>query len=90
MFDNFPLWPTRASTGAGNVDALYIFRLLRSALMCAAIFTMILVFALKYRRRGIQVEQIHWSMIPSGMFLVIFCLGCDHVVSGAPLSGRRE
>jgi heme/copper-type cytochrome/quinol oxidase subunit 2 len=58
MFDNFPLWPTRASTGAGNVDALYTFRLLRSALMCATIFTMILVFALKYRRsRGIQAEQ---------------------------------
>jgi heme/copper-type cytochrome/quinol oxidase subunit 2 len=55
MVDNFPLWPARASTGAGNVGALYIFLLL-STLMCAAIFTMILVFALKYRRRGIQVE----------------------------------
>jgi len=41
MFDNFHFGPRRASTGAGNVDALYIFRLLRSALMCATIFTMI-------------------------------------------------
>jgi cytochrome c oxidase subunit II len=46
----------------------------------AAIFTMILVFALKYRRRrGIQAEQIEgstalevtWSVIPFGIFLVI-------------------
>jgi cytochrome c oxidase subunit 2 len=64
-----------------HVDALYIFRLLLSALMCATIFTMILVFALKYRcRRGIQVEQIEgstalevtWSVIPFGIFPVIF------------------
>ena len=52
MFDNFPLWPARASSGAANVDALYIFLVLLSAFMCAAIFTTILVFALKYRRRA--------------------------------------
>ena len=81
MFDNFPLWPTRASTGAGNVDALYIFLLALSALMCAAIFTMILVFATKYRRRrGVEAEQIEGSpaleitvlIIPLGIFMVIF------------------
>ena len=84
MFDNFPLWPTRASTGAGNVDALYIFLLLLSALMWAAISTMVLVFALKYRRRrGIRAEQIEgftalkvtWSVIPFGIVLVIFVWG---------------
>src|SRR5271166_1046369 len=84
MFDNLPLWPTRASTGAGNVDALYIFLLALSAFMCAAIFTMILVFATKYRRRrGIAAEQIEgssaleitWSIIPLGIFMVIFLWG---------------
>jgi cytochrome c oxidase subunit 2 len=84
MFDNFPLWPERASTGAGNVDALYIFLLALSAFMCVAIFTMILVFMTKYRRRrGVEAEQIEgssaleitWSVIPFGIFMVIFVWG---------------
>ena len=84
MFDNFPLWPVRASTGAGNVDALYIFLVLLSAFMSLAIFTMIFVFAVKYRRRqGHEAEQIEgstalevtWSVIPLGIFLVIFAWG---------------
>jgi cytochrome c oxidase subunit 2 len=52
--------------------------------MCVAIFTMILVFALKYRRRpGWQAEQIDgsnileitWSVIPLMIFMVIFAWG---------------
>ena len=31
MFDNFPLWPAQASSGAANVDALYVFLLVLSA-----------------------------------------------------------
>jgi cytochrome c oxidase subunit 2 len=84
MFDNLPLWPARASTGAGNVDALYIFLLLLSGFMCLAIFTMIVVFALRYRRQpGRRAEQIEgssaleitWSVVPLGIFLVIFAWG---------------
>jgi cytochrome c oxidase subunit 2 len=84
MFDNFPLWPVRASAGAGNTDALFIFLLALSAFMCLAIFTMILVFATKYRRqRGVEAEQIEgsteleitWSIIPLGIFMVIFAWG---------------
>ena len=84
MFENFPLWPARASTIAGNVDALYVFLLLLSGFMCAAIFSMILIFALKYRRRaGVEAEQIEgsttleltWSIIPGGIFLFIFAWG---------------
>src|SRR5579863_10418305 len=84
MFDNFPLWPVRAAAGAGNVDALYIFLLALSAFMCLAIFTMMLVFATKYRqRRGVEAEQIEgssaleitWSIIPLGIFMVIFLWG---------------
>jgi cytochrome c oxidase subunit 2 len=84
MFENFPLWPARASTIAGNVDALYVFLLLLSGFMCVAIFTMILIFALKYRRRaGIEAEQIEgsipleltWSIIPGCIFLFIFGWG---------------
>lgn len=84
MFDNFPLWPTPASTSAGNVDALYIFLVVLSALMSSLIFTLILVFAAKYRKRhGHQAEQIEgstpleivWSVIPLCVFIVIFVWG---------------
>src|SRR5271168_3259600 len=84
MFDNLPLWPARASTGAGNVDALYIFLLLLSGFMCLAIFTMIVVFALRYRRQhgrvaeqieGSSALEITWSVVPLGIFMVIFAWG---------------
>jgi cytochrome c oxidase subunit 2 len=84
MFDNFPLWPARASTNAGNVDALYIFLVLLAGFMCVAIFTMIVVFAMRYRqRRGQQAEQIEgsvalevtWSVVPLAIFMVIFLWG---------------
>ena len=84
MFDTFPLWPARASTTAGSVDALFIFLVALSALMSAAIFTMIVVFAIRYRRRrGVVAEQIEgstaleitWSAIPFCIFMVIFVWG---------------
>jgi cytochrome c oxidase subunit II len=84
MFDNFPLWPARASTTAGNVDALYIFLVVLSGLMSALIFTLILVFAAKYRKRpGHVAEQIEgstpleivWSVIPFCVFVAIFVWG---------------
>jgi len=49
MFESFPLWPQRASSIAGEVDALYVFLVLISAFMTVAIFTMILLFAIRYR-----------------------------------------
>ena len=81
MFESFPLWPQRASSIAGEVDALYVFLVLISAFMTVAIFTMILLFAIRYRRRaGVQAEQIEgsnkleitWSIVPLGVFMVIF------------------
>jgi cytochrome c oxidase subunit 2 len=84
MFDTFPLWPERASTTAGSVDALFIFLVALSALMSAAIFTMIVGFAIRYRRcRGVVAEQIEgstaleitWSAIPFCIFMVIFVWG---------------
>jgi len=84
MFDNFPLWPTQASTGAGNVDALFVFLVLLSSFVCALIFTLIIVFAIRYRRRkGVSAEQIEgstaleitWSVAPLAIFMVIFAWG---------------
>jgi cytochrome c oxidase subunit 2 len=84
MFDNFPLWPERASTAAGNVDALFIFLLIVSGLMTALIFTVLIYFAARYRRRrGVLAEQVEgstpleltWSIIPLFVFLLIFAWG---------------
>ena len=84
MFDNFPLWPQRASSLAANVDALYIFLLIVSGLMTALIFTAVIYFAARYRRRhGVAAEQIEgstpleltWSVIPFVVFMVMFLWG---------------
>ncbi|HTS38627.1 MAG TPA: cytochrome c oxidase subunit II [Candidatus Solibacter sp.] len=84
MLDNFPLWPQRASAMAGNVDALYIFLLIVTAMMTALIFTALIYFAARYRYRpGVPAEQIEgstpleltWSIIPLGVFMVIFFWG---------------
>jgi cytochrome c oxidase subunit 2 len=84
MFDNFPLWPDRASTAANNVDALFIFLIILSGLMSLLIFTAVVYFAARYRRRrGVPAEQIEgstpleltWSIIPMFVFMVIFAWG---------------
>jgi len=69
---------------AGNVDALFVFLVLLSTLVSVAIFTMILIFAVRFRkRRGVPAEQIEgstpleltWSIVPLGIFMVIFLWG---------------
>jgi cytochrome c oxidase subunit 2 len=84
MHDTFPLWPVRASTTAGSVDALYIFLVALGAFVSVSIFVMILIFATRFRRRkGINAEQIEgstpleltWSVIPLCIFMVIFVWG---------------
>jgi len=84
MFENLPLWPTRASTTAGNVDALFIFLVTLAGIMCVLIFTMILVFAIRYRRsaspNATQIEgsnalELTWSLVPAAIFLAIFVWG---------------
>lgn len=84
MFEHFPFWPARASTAAGQVDALFIFLLLLCGLVCLAIFALIIVFALRYRRRaGHQAEHIEgsnaleftWTVVPGCIFLCIFVWG---------------
>jgi len=78
------MWPARASSTAGNVDALFIFLVLISAFMSVSIFTMITFFAVRYRRRrGVEAEQIEgsnsleitWSVVPLMIFMFIFAWG---------------
>jgi len=84
VFNNFPLWPERASSIAGHVDALYIFLLIVSGLMLALIFVCLVFFAARFRARpGVLAEQIEgsmpleltWSIIPMFVFLAIFVWG---------------
>ena len=84
MFNNFPIWPERASSIAGNVDALFIFLLIVTGLVSLLIFICLLYFAARYRHKAHKhAEQIEgstpleltWSIIPLGVFLVIFAWG---------------
>src|SRR6266852_906186 len=84
MFDNFPLWPVGASSHALPVDLLYIFLVVLSLGTTLAIFAVIAFFAMKYRRHhgreaepieGNLILEIAWSVIPMGIFLVMFVWG---------------
>jgi cytochrome c oxidase subunit 2 len=84
MFDNFPLWPPAASSHALWEDLLYIFLVAVCAAMTILIFTVVAVFATKYRRRhgreATQIEgslllEIGWTVIPLGVMMVMFVGG---------------
>jgi len=69
---------------AGNVDALFIFLLILSGMMTLLIFTALVYFAARYRhQKGVLAEQIEgstpleltWTIIPLGVFMVIFAWG---------------
>jgi len=84
MFDNFPLWPAAASSHALPVDLLYIFLVVLSLGTTLGIFAVIAFFSMKYRRRhgreatpieGSLILEIGWSVIPLGIFIVIFVWG---------------
>ena len=81
---HLPFWPESASTSAGNVDALYIFLLIVSAIMTLMIFSMLVIFAVRFRKqKGRHAEQIEgsvpleitWSVIPFGVMMVFFVWG---------------
>ncbi|HXJ91035.1 MAG TPA: cytochrome c oxidase subunit II [Candidatus Binatia bacterium] len=69
---------------AGNVDALFIFLVILSGMMTLLIFVSLVYFAARYRhRKGVLAEQIEgstpleltWTIIPFGVFMVIFAWG---------------
>jgi cytochrome c oxidase subunit II len=81
----FPLFPDQASTMATQVDRLFFFLVGISVFFAALIFIVIIVFAVKYRRRSEndQPQEIHsdlrleilWTVIPLGLTLVMFVWG---------------
>ena len=87
MFTGFPLFPEQASTMAGRVDALYFFLLALSAFFSVLIFTAVIVFSIKYRRRsetyrpqailGSLALELTWSLVPLGITGIIFVWSAD-------------
>jgi cytochrome c oxidase subunit 2 len=81
----FPLFPEQASTMAPRVDALFFFLIAVSVFFVALIFLVILVFAVKYRRRADDERpepiegklwlEVLWSVIPFGLTMVMFVWG---------------
>src|SRR5439155_2758545 len=82
MWSGIPLFPERASTMAGRVDALYFFLVAIAAFFSLLIAGLIVYYAVKYRRRapdavgtvvhGGIVLEIAWTVIPLLISMVIF------------------
>ena len=85
MLAQIQLWPEQASTFAAPLDRLTAFLIALTAVISLAIFTTVIYFAVKYRRRaehqvgqpthgGLRLE-ITWTVIPLLVTLVIFGWG---------------
>jgi len=80
-----PLFPERASTIANEVDALYFFLVGLSVVMSLLIATLVVGFAIKFRRRhrddvGAQVHgglmlELAWTVVPFVIAMIIFFWG---------------
>ncbi|HEY3052664.1 MAG TPA: cytochrome c oxidase subunit II [Thermoanaerobaculia bacterium] len=85
MYNDFPLWPERASTVAGHVDALFIALIIITGATSILIWLVIFYFAIKYRRRPDnelaqeyeppQILEMAWIVIPTFIFMGIFLWG---------------
>jgi cytochrome c oxidase subunit 2 len=85
MWPDFPLFPERASTVAGEVDALYLAAVAVSVFFSLLIALLLFYFFIRYRRRsdnevGIVEKtstplEIIWSVIPLAIALSLFVWG---------------
>jgi len=86
MMQAFSLFPERASSTAGEVDALYTFLVVVCTGMTILIFCAVFFFAMRYRRknendpapkaiRGSLPLEIAWSVIPFLIMLGMFAWG---------------
>jgi cytochrome c oxidase subunit 2 len=80
-----PLAPVRASTAASRIDTVFLFELFVSLFFVALIFTFIIYFVVRYRRRSedeIPPDigkhyslEAAWTIIPFGIMVVMFFWG---------------
>jgi cytochrome c oxidase subunit 2 len=91
MFSDLPFFPEQASTAAPQVDALYYFLLSVSGFFAVLIALLLVVFAIKYRRRaatdrpaaihGSLALELIWTLIPFCLTMVMFFWGASVYVS---------
>ena len=86
MWQEFPLWPARASTFANRTDALFIFLIAVTGFFTVMVFIAICVFAFRYRAskhpvpvqiEGSNVLETTWTIIPFGVFMIFFIWGAS-------------
>jgi cytochrome c oxidase subunit 2 len=85
MFTNLPFFPQQASVQAGQVDAIYFFMVGVTAFFSLLIAVLVVVFAVKYRRRhdddvGVAVHgslplELLWTFVPLAIAMVMFVWG---------------
>jgi cytochrome c oxidase subunit II len=79
--------PEQASTVAGQVDALFFFLVAVTFVFSGLIFVLVLLFALKFRRRaederpkaihGSLALELFWTIVPLGIVIPIFVWGAS-------------
>ena len=94
MFTNLPLFPQQASSQAAQVDALYFFMVAVSAFFSLLIAMLVVVFAIKYRRRsddeiGVPIHgslalELLWTIIPFVIAMVMFAWGAKVFFDARP------
>jgi cytochrome c oxidase subunit II len=87
MIQNLPLFPEQASTIAARVDLLYYFLVAVSGFFALLIASLIVLFAIRYRRREQRLEEpegegalaleIAWSVVPFGLAMAMFVWGAS-------------
>ncbi len=85
MFTNLPFFPQAASVQAHQVDAVFYFLVAVTAFFSLLIATLVVVFAIKYRRRhdsevGVAIHgslalEMLWTIIPFCIAMVMFAWG---------------
>ena len=97
-----PLFPERASTIANEVDALYFFLVGLSVVMSVLIATLVVSFAIRFRRRhpddvGAQVHgglmlELAWTVVPFVVAMIIFFWGAKvyFVMASPPPETERR
>jgi cytochrome c oxidase subunit II len=87
MFTNFPFFPQQASEQAATIDALYFFLLAVTGAFAVLIAVLVVVFAIKFRRKNDQevgyaihgslALELLWTFIPLGITMVMFVWGAQ-------------
>ena len=82
-----PLFPEQASTMAPRVDNLYFFMIAVSAFFAVLVTTLVIVFAIKYRRRHIHdvgapihgslALELVWTGVPFVLAMAMFVWGAS-------------